>query len=203
MLAIWIHSFVWAILPLIGWNSYNLDHQGIACTFNLSLGPSDPHTYYILVVMVVACFTPLLLVLYSYSRICCNVCSHERAFVRKATASFRAGFKASSKLRRRGSVDVRVAQVSSLTVLLYCLCWLPFTVTIIVQAFGAPVPVIVRLIVVIAAQLAVIVNPILYAYSHPYFRIRLHNRANSFRSRANSVISQSSQEIINLQLAVK
>ncbi|XP_062586902.1 visual pigment-like receptor peropsin [Saccostrea cucullata] len=33
-LAVWIHAFVWAILPVLGWSSYSMEASGVACGLN-------------------------------------------------------------------------------------------------------------------------------------------------------------------------
>ena len=117
------------------------------------------------------------MIIFFYSQIVTAVVQHERALKAQAKKmnvnSLRSGDEDNAQ-----SAEVRIAKVAITNVLLWIFIWTPYAVVVMIAAFGNRnlVTPLVSQMPSFCAKLASVLNPIVFAISHPKFRLALSTR---------------------------
>ncbi|XP_053391147.1 melanopsin-like, partial [Mercenaria mercenaria] len=157
------YGFLWAVLPAIGWSSYQLEGIRLRCAINWrSKRPLD--LSYSMSILVLVWVVPLGVILFCYRGICTLIYRERekplRAMMRKGK---------STKHRRR---EQRVAITVLLMIGAFFLSWTPYSIVTIIVIFGKldDVPVSVIMIPTLMAKSSIIWNPLIYVVRHNEFR---------------------------------
>lgn len=164
--AIWLHCTLLVIMPLLGWSRYVPEGLLTSCSWDYTTRTASNRAYYVLL-LVTGFVLPLGVICASYGRIAASVLTHARQMVCLN--------KQSSALRRlRRQTEIRTAQVVVMLVLAYLTAWTPYAVVTLVGQFGpAQLSPMATAVPAYFAKTAVVLDPLVYGFSHPHFRASL------------------------------
>ncbi|XP_014220575.1 rhodopsin-like isoform X1 [Trichogramma pretiosum] len=168
---IWTHGFIWASLPLFGWNRYvpegNMTSCGTDYVSDDWFGKS-----YILVYSIFVYYIPLFSIIICYYHIVSAVAAHERGMREQAkkmnVASLRSGEQGGER------AEAKLAKVALTTISLWFLAWTPYLVTNYMGIFNKQyVTPLFTIWASLFAKTNACYNPVVYAFSHPKYRAGL------------------------------
>lgn len=171
---IYLHGLFWTLTPFFGWSRYVPEANMTACgTDYLTL--TWHSRSYVLVYAMFAYFLPLLVIIYAYYFIVKAVASHEKSMREQAkkmnVSSLRSGDQSNT------SAEFKLAKVALMTISLWFMAWTPYLVINFAGIF--------QLITIdplftiwgsVFAKANAVYNPIVYAISHPKYRLALDKK---------------------------
>lgn len=169
----WIYAFLWASLPLFGWNRYTHDETYSVCSFDLT-STSISDRSYIITAGSCAFLIPLVIITSCYTLIFCKVRKYKKRF-HKTTEDLQFSIYVGLKVKPQHSQHLKTAQIGFTCVVFFCLAWLPYCIVGWISVFGSYQWVGPKAVLVtsIFAKTAAVYNPIVYAVCHPGLRRRL------------------------------
>nr|QWV42646.1 ultraviolet sensitive opsin 2 [Anthocomus equestris] len=177
IMVVWIYTIPWGVLPLLQvWGRFVPEGFLTACSFDYLRDTFDNQVF------VAAIFTcsyviPMSMIVFYYSQIVCKVFSHEKALREQAkkmnVESLRSNQKENSQ-----SAEVRIAKAAITICSLFVASWTPYAVIALIGAFGDKNLLTpgVTMIPACACKLVACIDPLVYAISHPRYRIELQKR---------------------------
>ena len=164
VMLIWSYAGVWVGLPFVGFGSYVENSYGIACSFKY-IGNDRSTTLFVVTIFVGGFILPFTMILWCYTAIFLKVFKNEvRLNFRKSLSDFRAVG------RRRA--DLKIAKVSAVVVLFFCVSWMPLAVIALLCAFGHNQLITPQIDIAteLLGKASVIVSPIVYTAGHPVLK---------------------------------
>ncbi|XP_035689402.1 rhodopsin, GQ-coupled-like [Branchiostoma floridae] len=153
---IWLISIVSILPPLTGWNRFVVDPIQFSATMDY-LSTDTPSKAYIIALMVFGFFIPLADICYCYSYILYTVVKLGRGkLIRKST--------------KKGVNEISIALGALMITSLFCVCWFPYMVVVILGMSEAYIPPELAMAASPLAKLSTTINSILFALSLPAFR---------------------------------
>lgn len=188
---IWIHCGVLVVMPFFGWSSYVPEGLFTSCSWDYTTRTASNRSYYILL-LTTGFLVPVLLICLSYGRIMVSVLSHARQMVcvNKHSSAFR-------KLRRQ--TEIRTAQIVVTLIFVYLTAWTPYAIVTLIGQFGSEESQLTPVATAIPAyfaKTAVVLDPIVYGFSHPHFRTSLRHYL------SNVLVEQNNKSVSSLQHAM-
>jgi r-opsin len=167
---IWLHCAILVSMPFFGWSSYVPEGMLTSCSWDYTTRTAANRAYYILLLST-GFLLPLMLICASYGRIMASVVWHARQMVcvNSQSSAFR-------KLRRQ--TEIRTAQIVVTLILVYLTAWTPYAIVTLIGQFGpedSQLSPIATAIPAYFAKTAVLLDPLVYGFSHPHFRASLRN----------------------------
>nr|DAC74081.1 TPA_exp: Amphiop6 [Branchiostoma belcheri] len=153
---IWFISIVCMLPPLFGWNRFVVNPLQFSATMDY-LSTDASSKAYIVVLMVCGFSVPLASICHSYSSI------FHRVFKLGQTKHIR-------KSAKNGINGISVALAGLTITSLFCVCWFPYMVVVILGLAEADIPPELDMAASPLAKLSTTVNSILFALSLPAFR---------------------------------
>ncbi|XP_042349516.1 teleost multiple tissue opsin 3a [Plectropomus leopardus] len=149
----WLYSLFWTLPPFLGWSSYGPEGPGTTCSVQWHLRSATSISY-VLCLFIFCLLLPLLLMVYSYSRILMVI-------------------------RRVGKINLLSAQRREQHILMmvlsmvscYMVCWMPYGIMALVATFGSSgvVTPIASVVPSILAKFSTVVNPVIYMFFNNQF----------------------------------
>ena len=170
IVVIWLVSVLWAACPLLGWSHYTLEGIGTTCTFDY-LTRTARNTSFVVMLMVFNFGLPLILIVFSYSRIFQAVASVRRGLM-DCSPRISVG---SHRQQVRGQTELRTATTILVIIAFFCIAWTPYVIVALLGLFGdvSVVTPTVSALPCILAKVATVSNPPLYSIGHPKFRKKI------------------------------
>jgi r-opsin len=167
---IWLHCAILVSMPFFGWSSYVPEGMLTSCSWDYTTRTAANRAYYILLLST-GFLLPLMLICASYGRIMASVVWHARQMVcvNSQSSAFR-------KLRRQ--TEIRTAQIVVTLILVYLTAWTPYAIVTLIGQFGpedSQLSPMATAIPAYFAKTAVVLDPLVYGFSHPHFRASLRN----------------------------
>lgn len=174
ILFVWVFSAVWTILPLFGWNRYVPEGNMTACGTDYLTKDWFSRSY-ILIYSFFVYFLPLLTIIYSYFFIVKAVSAHEKNMREQAkkmnVTSLRSADAANT------SAEAKLAKVALMTISLWFFAWTPYLVINYSGIFQtANISPIFTIWGSLFAKANAVYNPIVYAISHPKYKVALQKK---------------------------
>lgn len=178
---IWLHCGILVMLPFFGWSSYVPEGLLTSCSWDYTTRTASNRSYYVLL-LTTGFLIPVIVICASYGRIMSSVVANARQMVciNKHSSAFR-------KLRRQ--TEIRTAQIVVTLILVYLTAWTPYAIVTLIGQFGpedAPLSPTATAIPAYFAKTAVVLDPLVYGFSHPHFRISLKHYISSVMAVQNS-----------------
>ncbi|KAK4014840.1 hypothetical protein OUZ56_027350 [Daphnia magna] len=173
---IWLHCGMLVSLPFFGWSAYVPEGLLTSCSWDYTTRTASNRAYYILL-LTTGFLLPLLLICASYGRIMASVMWHARQMVciNSQNSAFR-------KLRRQ--TEIRTAQIVVTLIFVYLTAWTPYAVVTLIGQFGSEdsqlLSPMATAIPAYFAKTAVVLDPLVYGFSHPHFRNSLRHYLANF-----------------------
>ena len=121
----WLYSALLMTPPLYGWNRVILEGSATSCTIDYLTRELNEISYIICIVVAGFC-VPLVVTIVSYVGICKHVYVQGREM---------RTFPLTTTPCRRNT-DIKLAKLAAVMIILFCVCWLPYTVECIIGVFG-------------------------------------------------------------------
>lgn len=163
---VWGFAVLWGVFPLIGWSSYAPEGTGNTYTCSIKWRVDDSaEASYIVCLVVVFFLLPIVVIITSYTIMYQDL--------QKMTAR-------SKQLCGRGARETievlmakkRVVLTAFILMLVFCICWTPYTVVSLYSAFSETdsMTPLVSTISSISAKSSVLLNPVVYFLRYKKFR---------------------------------
>nr|APY20569.1 ultraviolet sensitive opsin 2 [Brassicogethes aeneus] len=174
---VWIYAVPWAVLPLLEiWGRFVPEGFLTTCTFDYLTNTFDTRLFVGTIFFCSYCI-PMSAIIYFYSHIVGKVFSHEKALREQAkkmnVESLRSNQNAQSE-----SAEFRIAKAAITVCFMFVCSWTPYAVLALIGAFGnkALLTPGVSMIPALACKFVAVIDPYIYAISHPRYRIELQKR---------------------------
>ncbi|KAM6997189.1 opsin-3 [Tautogolabrus adspersus] len=160
MAHIWLYSLAWTGAPLLGWNRYTLEIHRLGCS--LDWASKDPNDASFILLFLLACFfVPVGIMIYCYGNILYTV-QMLRSIQDLQTVQI-------IKILR---YEKKVAVMFFLMISCFLVCWTPYAVVSMMEAFGRKSMVSPTLAIIPSffAKSSTAYNPLIYAFMSRKFR---------------------------------
>ena len=167
---IWLQCAVLVSMPFFGWSSYLPEGLLTTCSWDYKTRTVSNRAYYILLLSA-GFFLPLVIIFVSYGRIMTSVMSQARQMI-----CINSQNSVLRKLRRQ--TEIRTAQIVVSLILVYLTAWTPYAIVTLIGQFGSEdfqLSPMATAIPAYFAKTAVLLDPLVYGFSHPHFRASLRN----------------------------
>nr|CAH0104741.1 unnamed protein product [Daphnia galeata] len=168
---IWLHCAILMSMPFFGLSSYLPEGMLTSCSFDYKTRTASNRAYYILL-LTAGFLLPLMLICASYGRIMASVVRHARQML-SVNSHQSSAFQ---KLRRQ--TEIKMAQIVVTLILVYLTAWTPYAVVTFIGQFGPEDSQLSPMATAIPsyfAKTAVVLDPLVYGFSHPHFRASLRD----------------------------
>ncbi|XP_074502932.1 opsin-3 [Sebastes fasciatus] len=157
---IWLYSLAWTGAPLLGWNRYTLEIHKLGCS--LDWASKDPNDASFILLFLLACFfVPVGIMIYCYGNILYTV-QMLRSIQDLQTVQI-------IKILR---YEKKVAVMFFLMISCFLMCWTPYAVVSMMEAFGrkSMVSPTMAIIPSFFAKSSTAYNPLIYVFMSRKFR---------------------------------
>lgn len=158
---IWLYSLAWTGAPLIGWNRYTLEVHRLGCS--LDWASKDPNDASFILLFLLACFfVPVGIMVYCYGNILYTV-KMLRSIQDLQTV----------QIIKILQYEKKVAVMFLLMIGCFLLCWTPYAVVSMMEAFGRHRNMVSPTTAIIPsffAKSSTAYNPLIYAFMSRKFR---------------------------------
>ncbi|KAF1375371.1 hypothetical protein PFLUV_G00219190 [Perca fluviatilis] len=175
LLGAWLYTLFWSLPPFFGWSAYVPEGLMTSCTWDyMTFTPSV--RAYTMLLFVCVFFVPLFIIMYCYYCIFRAIRSTNRA-VGKTNGSIHShsSCRNSAKNFQRLQNEWKMAKVALIVILLYVISWSPYS-AVALTAFAGYADILtpyMNSVPAVIAKASAIHNPIIYAITHPKYRIAL------------------------------
>ncbi|XP_060896721.1 opsin-3 [Labrus mixtus] len=160
MAHIWLYSLAWTGAPLLGWNRYKLEIHRLGCS--LDWASKDPNDASFILLFLLACFfVPVGIMIYCYGNILYTV-QMLRSIQDLQTVQI-------IKILR---YEKKIAVMFFLMISCFLVCWTPYAVVSMMEAFGRKSMVSPTLAIIPSffAKSSTFYNPLIYVFMSRKFR---------------------------------
>ncbi|XP_075902317.1 melanopsin-A [Nelusetta ayraudi] len=171
LLAAWLYSLGWSLPPFFGWSAYVPEGLLTSCTWDYMTFTPSVRAYTMLLFTFVF-FLPLLVIIYCYVFIFRAIRSTNQA-VGKVHGSVHS--RDSSRNFQRLQNEWKMAKIALIVILLYVVSWSPYS-SVALTAFAGYADMLtpyMNSVPAVIAKASAIHNPIIYAITHPKYRLAL------------------------------
>ncbi|XP_043110643.1 melanopsin-A [Puntigrus tetrazona] len=208
LLIAWAYSLGWSLPPFFGWSAYVPEGLLTSCTWDYMTFTPSVRAYTMLLFIFVF-FIPLIVIIYCYFFIFRSIRSTNEAVGKINGDNKRDSMKRFQRLKN----EWKMAKIALIVILMYVISWSPYS-TVALTAFAGYSDMLtpyMNSVPAVIAKASAIHNPIIYAITHPKYRLAiakyipflrvllcipkrdLHSLHSSFMStRRSTVTSQSS-----------
>ncbi|XP_071756026.2 LOW QUALITY PROTEIN: melanopsin-A [Centroberyx gerrardi] len=173
LIAAWAYSLGWSLPPFFGWSAYVPEGLLTSCTWDyMTFTPSV--RAYTMLLFVFVFFLPLFIIIYCYIFIFRAIRTTNKA-VGKINGSIHGSSRDSVKSFHRLQNEWKMAKIALIIILLYVVSWSPYS-TVALTAFAGYADFLtpyMNSVPAVIAKASAIHNPIIYAITHPKYRIAL------------------------------
>jgi len=170
LLILWVYTIGVCVPPFFGWGAYAAEGLLVTCGYDY-LKDDWNRKSFMLYAFLGNYLLPLLIIIYFYGQIVRAVVSHERAMKAQAKKMNVDSLKSGAD-QGAESAEMKIAKVALTNVLLWFCIWTPYATVNMIGQFGnrSLVTPLVSQLPAFLAKLASVLNPLVYAVSHPKYR---------------------------------
>ncbi|KAG7511594.1 melanopsin isoform X1 [Solea senegalensis] len=175
LVAAWLYSLGWSLPPFFGWSAYVPEGLLTSCTWDYMTFTPSVRAYTMLLFIFVF-FLPLFIIIYCYVFIFRAIRTTNQA-VGKISGSMHShsSSRDSVKSYHRLQNEWKMAKIALIVILLYVFSWSPYS-TVALTAFAGYADMLtpyMNSVPAVIAKASAIHNPIIYAITHPKYRVAL------------------------------
>uniref|UniRef100_A0A8C6S4N6 Opsin 4a (melanopsin) n=1 Tax=Neogobius melanostomus TaxID=47308 RepID=A0A8C6S4N6_9GOBI len=173
--AAWLYSLGWSLPPFFGWSAYVPEGLLTSCSWDYMTFTPSVRAYTMLLFIFVF-FLPLFIIMYCYYFIFRAIRSTNHAVgkINGSTYSHSSG-RDSVKGFNRMQNEWKMAKIALIVIMLYVISWSPYS-AVALTAFSGYADMLtpyMNSVPAVIAKASAIHNPIIYAITHPKYRIAL------------------------------
>ncbi|XP_051935346.1 melanopsin-A-like [Hippocampus zosterae] len=174
--AAWAYSLGWSLPPFFGWSAYVPEGLLTSCTWDYMTFTPSVRAYTMLLFTFVF-FLPLLVIVYCYVFIFRAIRNTNKAVGKMGGSGVHAHVTSrdSTKSFQRLQNEWKTAKIALIVILLYVVSWSPYS-TVALTAFAGYADMLtpyMNSVPAVIAKASAIHNPIIYAITHPKYRVAL------------------------------
>ncbi|XP_070771673.1 melanopsin-A [Enoplosus armatus] len=175
LMAAWAYSLGWSLPPFFGWSAYVPEGLLTSCTWDYMTFTPSVRAYTMLLFIFVF-FLPLFIIIYCYVFIFRAIRNTNQA-VGKINGSIHGhgSSRDSVKNFHRLQNEWKMAKIALIVILLYVVSWSPYS-SVALTAFAGYADMLtpyMNSVPAVIAKASAIHNPIIYAITHPKYRLAL------------------------------
>ncbi|XP_063730870.1 melanopsin-A-like isoform X1 [Eleginops maclovinus] len=175
LLGAWAYSLAWSLPPFFGWSAYVPEGLLTSCTWDYMTFTPSVRAYTMLLFIFVF-FLPLFIIIYCYFFIFRAIRNTNQA-VGKVAGSIHShsSTRGSMKKFQRLQNEWKMAKIALIIILMYVVSWSPYSAAAL-TAFAGYADMLtpyMNSVPAVIAKASAIHNPIIYAITHPKYRIAL------------------------------
>ncbi|XP_030296773.1 melanopsin-A-like isoform X2 [Sparus aurata] len=175
LMAAWTYSLGWSLPPFFGWSAYVPEGLLTSCTWDYMTFTPSVRAYTMLLFIFVF-FLPLFIIIYCYVFIFRAIRNTNQA-VGKINGSIHShgSTRDSVKNFHRLQNEWKMAKIALIVILLYVISWSPYS-SVALTAFAGYADMLtpyMNSVPAVIAKASAIHNPIIYAITHPKYRLAL------------------------------
>uniref|UniRef100_H3CNY8 Rhodopsin n=1 Tax=Tetraodon nigroviridis TaxID=99883 RepID=H3CNY8_TETNG len=167
LMTVWVYSLGWSLPPFFGWSAYVPEGLLTSCTWDYMTFTPSVRAYTMLLFIFVF-FLPLFIIIFCYIFIFRAIRSTNQSITSLTCC------ESLKKLQRLQS-EWRMAKVALIVILLYVISWSPYS-CVALTAFAGYADMLtpyMNSVPAVIAKASAIHNPIIYAITHPKYRLAL------------------------------
>ncbi|XP_031762318.1 melanopsin isoform X2 [Xenopus tropicalis] len=167
---VWLYSLAWSLPPFFGWSAYVPEGLLTSCTWDYMTFTPSVRAYTMLLFCFVF-FIPLFIIIYCYIFIFKAIKNTNRAVQKIGTDDNKESHKQYQKMKN----EWKMAKIALIVILLYVVSWSPYS-TVALVAFAGYASVLtpyMNSVPAVIAKASAIHNPIIYAITHPKYRMAI------------------------------
>ncbi|XP_074092269.1 melanopsin [Macrotis lagotis] len=170
LLGVWLYSLTWSLPPFFGWSAYVPEGLLTSCSWDYTTFTPSVRAYTMLLFCFVF-FIPLIIIIYCYIFIFRAIQDTNKAVQNIGDSESTASPRHCQKLKN----EWKMAKIALVVILLYVLSWAPYSIVALVAFAGYShiLTPYMNSVPAIIAKASAIHNPIIYAISHPKYRMAI------------------------------
>uniref|UniRef100_A0A8C5BJI3 Opsin 4 n=1 Tax=Gadus morhua TaxID=8049 RepID=A0A8C5BJI3_GADMO len=172
LMGAWLYSLAWSLPPFFGWSAYVPEGLMTSCSWDYMTFSPGVRAYTMLLFIFVF-FIPLFIIIYCYYFIFRAIRSTNRAVGRVNGSCSSRGSRGGGGQRLQ--TEWKTAKIALILILLYVLSWAPYS-GVALTAFAGYADMVtpyMNSVPAVIAKASAIHNPIIYAITHPKYRLAL------------------------------
>ncbi|XP_060782275.1 melanopsin-A isoform X1 [Neoarius graeffei] len=166
----WVYSLGWSLPPFYGWSAYVPEGLMTSCTWDYMTFTPSVRAYTMLLFTFVF-FIPLIVIIYCYVFIFRAIRNSNQDVTKMDRYNIRNKVKRFSKMK----TEWKMAKVALIVILLYVISWSPYSI-VALTAFAGYADLLtpyMNSVPAVIAKASAIHNPIIYAITHPKYRVAI------------------------------
>ncbi|XP_005992235.1 melanopsin-A [Latimeria chalumnae] len=170
LLGVWFYSLVWSLPPFFGWSAYVPEGLLTSCTWDYMTFTPSVRAYTMLLFCFVF-FIPLIVITYCYFFIFKAIRMTNKAVEKLGSDDNRESKKQYQKMKN----EWKMAKIAFIVIMLYVISWSPYS-TVALTAFAGYANILtpyMNSVPAVIAKASAIHNPIIYAITHPKYRMAI------------------------------
>ncbi|KAM4703325.1 melanopsin [Rhinophrynus dorsalis] len=170
LLGVWFYSLAWSLPPFFGWSAYVPEGLLTSCTWDYMTFTPSVRAYTMLLFCFVF-FIPLFVIIYCYIFIFKAIKKTNRAVQKIGSDDNKESHKQYQKMKN----EWKMAKIALIVILLYVVSWSPYS-TVALVAFAGYANFLtpyMNSVPAVIAKASAIHNPIIYAITHPKYRMAI------------------------------
>ncbi|KAM9477285.1 melanopsin-A [Clarias gariepinus] len=170
LMCAWIYTLGWSLPPFFGWSAYVPEGLMTSCTWDYVTFTPSVRAYTMLLFIFVF-FIPLIIIIYCYIFIFRAVRNSNQDVVKLNRYNSRDSVKRINKMKK----EWKMAKVALIVILLYVISWSPYSIMAL-TAFSGYADILtpyMNSVPAVIAKASAIHNPIIYAITHPKYRVAI------------------------------
>ncbi|XP_069395170.1 melanopsin-A-like isoform X2 [Paralichthys olivaceus] len=175
LVAAWLYSLGWSLPPFFGWSAYVPEGLLTSCTWDYMTFTPSVRAYTMLLFIFVF-FLPLFIIIYCYVFIFRAIRNTNQAVGKINGSTYsHSSSRDSVKSFHRLQNEWKMAKIALIVILLYVISWSPYS-TVALTAFAGYADMLtpyMNSVPAVIAKASAIHNPIIYAITHPKYRVAL------------------------------
>uniref|UniRef100_A0A674HYX6 Opsin 4 n=1 Tax=Terrapene triunguis TaxID=2587831 RepID=A0A674HYX6_9SAUR len=170
LLGVWLYSLAWSLPPFFGWSAYVPEGLLTSCSWDYVTFTPSVRAYTMLLFCFVF-FIPLIAIIYSYVFIFKAIKNTNEAVQNIGSDAN----KVSQRQYQRMKNEWKMAKIALIVILLYVISWAPYSVVALVAFAGYShlLTPFMNTVPAVIAKASAIHNPIIYAITHPKYRMAI------------------------------
>ncbi|XP_063290784.1 melanopsin isoform X2 [Pelobates fuscus] len=170
LLSVWLYSLAWSLPPFFGWSAYIPEGLMTSCTWDYMTFTPSVRAYTMLLFCFVF-FIPLFIIIYCYVFIFKAIKNTNRAVQKIGSDNNKESHKQYQKMQN----EWKMAKIALVVILLYVVSWSPYSTVALVAfaGYSSFLTPYMNSVPAVIAKASAIHNPIIYAITHPKYRMAL------------------------------
>ncbi|XP_075073123.1 melanopsin isoform X1 [Mixophyes fleayi] len=170
LLGVWLYALAWSLPPFFGWSAYVPEGLMTSCTWDYMTFTPSVRAYTMLLFCFVF-FIPLFIIIYCYIFIFKAIKNTNRAVQKIGSDDNKESHKQYQNMKK----EWKMAKIALIVILLYVISWSPYS-TVALVAFAGYASFLtpyMNSVPAVIAKASAIHNPIIYAITHPKYRMAI------------------------------